>query len=420
MKVTKVLVIDDDSVAFAPFRAAIKTIPNTELITAQTCEEGWKFFSNDPFGFSIAFVDYQYKHSEEGEVAEGHLTAKNIRLKNPCLPVYVVSGNYSTGALNDWQKEKLKFLYKPVTAEQVKALILHAIESTAPETSEGTEAENMNLWLTDTKLRKIQMDFGIAGVSDNIKTAIKKALICASVEESVFIDGETGTGKELIAKAIHTSSKRSRGPFVAINCAAIPEALFESEIFGHIRGAFTGATSDQLGAARTAHGGTLFLDEIHHLPKSQQAKLLRFTQDKTVKPVGHSREFKVDTRIICAGRTTNDCLLPDLFNRVAALEIDLAPLRERQEDIIPITKFIKRGIEKSLGFKKEFHKSCLELLRKYSWRGNARELHRVLKNMYLTVDSEIVLPKHLPVSVQKTDVFPYIDDESMNWNVTAA
>jgi transcriptional regulator with GAF, ATPase, and Fis domain len=205
-------------------------------------------------------------------------------------------------------------------------------------------------------------------------------------DTTILITGETGTGKELVARGIHKIGTRAQSPFVVVNCAAIPETLLEAELFGHTRGAFTGAVQSRLGRIHAAHGGTLFLDEVGELPLSMQAKLLRFLQDGEVQRLGSSDVFRVDVRVICATnanlhqRVKEKLFRIDLYYRLAVFPIDLPPLRERPEDIVRLAEHILAELCTQAGLPpKTFSPSVQVLLQKHSWPGNVRELQHALE-----------------------------------------
>jgi DNA-binding NtrC family response regulator len=225
----------------------------------------------------------------------------------------------------------------------------------------------------------------------------------AASRATVFITGESGTGKEVCAEAIHRQSPRRDMPFVAINCAAIPKDLMESEIFGHVRGAFTGATSDRDGAAGLADGGTLFLDEICELDPNLQTKLLRFIQTGTFQKVGGARTEKVDLRIVCA--TNRDPLKEveegrfreDLYYRLHVIPIHLPPLREREDDVVEIARrfLVEYAREEGKRFA-GMDPAVEQAIRAYPWPGNVRQLQNVLRNVVVLHDGDTVLPSMLP------------------------
>ena len=224
------------------------------------------------------------------------------------------------------------------------------------------------------------------------------ARLVAVRDTTVLITGETGTGKELVARGIHKISRRADHAFVVVNCAAIPEALLEAELFGHARGAFTGAVQSRVGRIHNAHGGTLFLDEIGELPLAMQAKLLRFLQDGEVQRLGSSDVFRVDVRVVCA---TNVKLLDhvkqklfrqDLYYRVAVFPIELPPLRERTEDIAPLAETFLQNLSIEAAVpSKRLSASCVALLRQLPWPGNVRELQYAVERAFILAGSETQL-----------------------------
>jgi len=228
---------------------------------------------------------------------------------------------------------------------------------------------------------------------------------------NVLITGESGTGKELVAKAIHYSGVRKEGPFVAINCAAIPETLLESELFGYKKGAFTDAKSDKKGLIFEANEGTLFLDEITEMPLTLQAKLLRVIEEREVRPLGDTNSYPIDVRIVSTSNRDIGSSIQqgrfreDLYYRLKVIDIEMPPLRERREDIpILVQHFIHKFIK---GLKKcvsGVSKDALKLLVSYSWPGNVRELENIIQRAITLSQHEVILPDDLPASIiQKTD-----------------
>ena len=244
---------------------------------------------------------------------------------------------------------------------------------------------------------------GMVGRSTALRQVSKLVKMVAGRSTTVILLGESGTGKDLVAKAIHKLSPRAERPFVVVNCAAIPEALFESELFGYNRGAFTGAVESRLGRIHAAHGGTLFLDEIGELPLTMQAKLLRFLQEGEVQRLGSHDVFRVDVRVVAA---TNSDLLglvcrrqfrEDLFYRLMVFPVEIDPLRERVEDIGPLAAlFLARLAEESGEPQKALSGEALNILLANDWRGNVRELqHTIERAVTLAYDSRTILPEHL-------------------------
>jgi transcriptional regulator with PAS, ATPase and Fis domain len=231
----------------------------------------------------------------------------------------------------------------------------------------------------------------------------------AQTDATVLITGDSGTGKELFAHAIHAASPRSNGPFVALNCAGIPEHLLESELFGYQRGAFTDAKQTKPGRFQLAEGGTLFLDEIGEMSPSAQAKLLRVLESRQVDPLGDTRSIHVNIRVIAA---TNEDLPAeikagrfrlDLFYRLNVYQLRIPPLRERPEDIEPILTSFLEVARRDRGCRiKGITSASLTVLQAHDWPGNVRELHNVAEGLTITCKDEMIQPDHLPVSVRDT------------------
>jgi two-component system NtrC family response regulator len=230
-------------------------------------------------------------------------------------------------------------------------------------------------------------------------SAVRKV---ATVDVPVLVTGESGTGKELVARAIHEGSERRTGPFVAINCGAIPENLLESELFGHEKGAFTGAHAQRKGRVESAQGGTLFLDEIGELPAPLQVKLLRFLQDHNIERVGGRKEIAVDARVICATNTDlrqlmeEDRFREDLFFRIAVVEVALPPLRERGDDVMVLAhSFLQRYAGESGKRFKGFTAEATRAITGHDWPGNVRELENRVRRAVVMAEGKRVAPADL-------------------------
>jgi transcriptional regulator with PAS, ATPase and Fis domain len=232
----------------------------------------------------------------------------------------------------------------------------------------------------------------------------------AGTDVSVMVTGETGTGKELVAREIHRQSSRTQGPFVAVNCGAIPESLLESELFGHVRGAFTGAIATRGGKFQASHGGTLFLDEIGDMPLSLQVKILRAIQEKTVTKVGDTRSETVDIRIVAA---TNKVLeqeikrgafREDLYYRLNVVSVALPPLRERGDDIVAIARYFLQKYSREFGSRaRGFAPSAAVALRKYAWPGNIRELENRVKKAVVLAERALLSAEDLDLKPENLD-----------------
>ncbi|EKQ5901213.1 sigma-54-dependent transcriptional regulator [Vibrio parahaemolyticus] len=296
-------------------------------------------------------------------------------------------------AVNLIQKGAEDFLEKPINADRLK-------------TSVALHLKRAKL---EDLVENIQSTFdrhnyhGFIGSSLPMQAVYKTIDAVAPTSASVFIVGESGTGKEVCAEAVHRQSDRRDKPFIAINCGAIPRDLMESEIFGHVKGAFTGATTDRKGAATLAHGGTLFLDELCEMELEMQKKLLRFLQTGTYTPLGGTKEMKVDVRIICA--TNRDPLTEveegrfreDLYYRVHVVPIDMPPLRERGSDIVTLAKHFLTTYAKE--DKKKFSNIDTEaqhVIKHYEWPGNVRQLQNIIRNIVVLNNDEKVTVAHLP------------------------
>lgn len=287
-------------------------------------------------------------------------------------------------------------LTKPVDFNMLKWLIqrasvLHGLEldgkPTAAETVEGMG--------------------GMIGMSESIRDCFSAIRKIAASDFPVLITGESGTGKELAAKAIHDQGSRSSGPFVPINCGAIPEALLESELFGHEKGAFTGAVQRQRGKAESAQGGTLFLDEIGELPLSAQCKLLRFLQDQTIERVGGYHQIKLNVRIIAATNADlkqammNKTFREDLYYRLGVVHLSLPPLRDRQDDAVLIGMVFLNRMNEELGKKAVgFTPDAIQALCTYSWPGNIRELENKIRHAIVMAENGYITSQDLALSTQ--------------------
>jgi two-component system response regulator GlrR len=290
----------------------------------------------------------------------------------PTLPIIILTAHGTiSDAVNATKRGVFGFLSKPVDKNELVKQVNDAIRiGHTSETMSGSE---------DWRARIITQ-------SAVMEELLSQAHRVAQSKASVFIGGESGTGKELLARAIHEASGRKEGPFVAVNCSAIPENLFESELFGHKKGAFTGATRDHDGLFRAADGGTLFLDEIGDMPKSIQVKLLRALQEMKVRPVGATQDEEVDVRIISATHTDLDKAMQegsfreDLYYRLNVVTFLLPPLAQRREDISLLATYFLRELSQGYGDRvKGFSPEAMECLVNFEWPGNVRQLRNVVE-----------------------------------------
>ncbi len=322
-----------------------------------------------------------------GGVEEGFATLEELSAADASAKVVVITGREDRAhALRAVDQGAYDYFVKPIDVEELKvvlrrALRLHTLESENRELRQQASAAFEGMLGTSPKMQEV---FG----------AIRKV---ATVDAQVLVLGESGTGKELAAHAVHRLSARAEGPFVPINCAAIPEALLESELFGHEKGAFTGAHTTRRGRIESANGGTLFLDEIGELPLPLQVKLLRFLQDHKIERVGGRASISVDVRVISATNADLRQLMDegrfrdDLYYRLGVVTLTLPPLRDREDDTVLIAEALARRHASEAGRKLHgFTKDAIAAMRSHSWPGNVRELeNRVRRAVVMAEGSRI-------------------------------
>lgn len=334
---------------------------------------------------------------------DGIELASKIRFLNPNVKVILTTSYPSISSALKAIKIKVEdYLVKPFVYEEIKVSLSKLIKKTKNE-EQKEKPQN---------LENRKEIFSIIGESIEIKLLFEKIKKIANTPTNVLLLGETGTGKELFARAIHESSYRKKKPFVAINCASLPENLLESELFGFVKGAFTGATTDKKGLLEIADGGTVFLDEIGDLPLSLQAKLLRVLEDKEIRPLGSVISKKVDLRFISA---TNKDLIEavkeskfreDLFFRLNVITIHIPPLRERGKDMEILAHHFMRKFAIKMGKNlKKIDPQAIKLLYKHSWPGNIRELQNVIEQAVVFCETDTILPENLPDYIRSQEKF---------------
>jgi DNA-binding NtrC family response regulator len=331
---------------------------------------------------------------------------KKIKQRNPEIEAIMMSGHGDMESVIAAMREgAFDYLRKPFTPLDMQI----AIERTKKYIEAQDSARELKT-LCDTLQQEITTigDFSLIGKSQALHT-IAQVMDAASKhpESPVLITGESGTGKELIARLIHLKSERKNARFLPVNCAAIPKHLFESEFFGHKKGAFTDARNQRNGFFKSANGGTLFLDEIGDMSYEAQAKLLRIIEDEAVKPVGADEEFPVDVRIICATNQPVEELIEqkkfrlDFYHRISVLEIYIPPLRERPEDIPLLAAYFLKSLGEKMGKKNlQLHPGSLETISAYPFPGNVRELKNIIEKAIIMGDNPVVLTP--PASHKKT------------------
>ena len=314
--------------------------------------------------------------------------------KLPTSVVVVTTDGSIKIAVDAMRSGAYDFIVKPFTADRLVTTVGNACQNASLKTQVAV--------LRDNFARKSFC--GFIGESLAMQAVYRSIESAAPSNATIFVTGESGTGKELCAEAVHQLSRRRSGPFVAINCAAIPKDLIESELFGHLRGSFSGAVADRTGAVKQADGGTLFLDEIGEMQFDLQSKLLRFLQTGAYRPVGGSRDEKADLRVVCA--TNRDPLAEvmagrfreDLYYRLHVVPIQLPPLREREDDVVLIAEALLRQFAKEEAKQFEaFSSAATEALRAYDWPGNVRQLQNVLRNAIVMHDGVDLTASMLPL-----------------------
>jgi DNA-binding NtrC family response regulator len=325
--------------------------------------------------FEVAIVDIHLPEMDGVELL------RLLKRHDPSIEVLMMTGDPTVAtAVETLKLGAYDYLTKPLVLEELRHLLDHILERRMLRQEVNTLRSRLGEQLRVSEL---------VGVSPGM-SAVKEMIVrVAPADSPVLIEGESGTGKELVAAAIHRLSLRATGPFITVNCGAVPGDLLESEFFGHVRGAFSGAVADTLGLFRSAHGGTIFLDEIAELPPALQVKLLRVLQDKEVRPVGSARSYAVDIRVIAATNRNLEAamkdgsLRQDLFYRLNVVRVHVPPLRERKADVPAlVTAFIR-------GFNQRFNREiqgiapdAMAALMAYEFPGNVRELENLIERAY--------------------------------------
>lgn len=387
----KILIIDDD----ASLCYGMKRVLSGEysVSTASSSEEAFEYLNRA--SFSLILLDYRLGSENGLEVLE---KIKGLAHSPPVI--MLTAFGTSNTVLDSFKLGAVDFLVKPVDYEELTACIEKYAQ---PEKAFcGEDALNLDD-ITDA-------DNAFVGSSRKIRDVFKLIATVANSNTPVFITGESGTGKELIAGLIHERSHRRDKPFVVINCAAIPRELLESELFGYIKGAFTGAHQDRTGKFEAAHTGTLFLDEIGELPVELQSKMLRVLQNGAIEKLGSNKPVHVDVRIVSATNRNIDELIakgefrPDLFYRLNVVDIKLPPLRERKDDIPQLAAFFTakyaREAEKSICC---IDREVVDVFSAYPWPGNIREMQNVIKKAVILSSSNRITESDIQLTGQKTE-----------------
>lgn len=381
---SRILIIDDDESFREALAESVRDFGH-EVVEAGGAEEALELMGS----VEVVFVDLKMP---------GMSGIEFLREAKPTIPVIVLTAFAdSSNTIEAIKLGAFDHLTKPIGRADLQRALTEALKR--PQISPGTDSP-----LSGDDL---------IGFSPGMREVQKRIGVAASGEVTVLIEGETGTGKELVARAIHRFGGRGRRPFVAVNCAAIPRELLESELFGHVKGAFSGAFQPRAGKFREADGGTLFLDEIGDMPLEMQAKILRVLQDKVVTPVGGQSSYQVDLRILAAthqnlGKKIQEGnFRQDLYFRLNVLNIRLPALRERGSDILLLAEnFLRRFTSppKSLGA------AAAKLLLEHPWPGNVRELENVIRSSSLAVRGAVIDARDLQMVPTESSIQTPIED----------
>ena len=385
----RILVVDDEQGVRASLQMTLE--PAYEVLCASNAGEGLaKFRQELP---NLVLLDVILPGADGIELLQA------MRSEDPGVPVIMLTAIKTVKTAVDAMKiGAADYLTKPFDTEELRLIVAKTLAT--------QELEQEVRYLRAQVVNSYGFH-NLVGKSPAMREIYSKIEQVADTRSTVLITGESGTGKELVARALHFNSARRERPFIAINCASIPDTLIESELFGHEKGSFTGALARRLGKVELAHGGTLFLDEVGDLGLPTQAKLLRFLQEREFTRVGGSQTIKVDVRIVAATNKILEDLLrrqefrEDLYYRINVVSLYLPPLRDRREDIPHLAKhFLSRRLEADGRAPLEISKEALEVLAKYHWPGNVRELENVLEQALIWCRGTTITPEHLPTALR--------------------
>jgi DNA-binding NtrC family response regulator len=401
-----ILVVDDEPAQREMISGFLRK-QDFEVIAAESAEHALELFRQD--AFDLILSDQKMTSMSGLELMQA------VHAINPETPVILITA-FGTieAAVAALKQGAIDYLTKPLNLEE----LLHRIRLVSERYRILTENRELREALGER--HRIEGIIGESGPMLDVLSLVRRV---APSEATVLIRGESGTGKELIAQAIHFGSPRSRGPLVKVNCAALPEALLESELFGHEKGAFTGAVASRQGRFEMANGGTIFLDEIGDLPLHLQAKLLRVLQEREYERVGSSRSVKVNVRILAASHRPLEALIKagqlreDLYYRLNVVTILIPPLRERRSDLsLLIDNFVRRFAAKNSKKISGLSPEARDILLRYDYPGNVRELENIIERAVVLTRDDVIGRGDLPITVQEIEA---IDDEEET-NLTLA
>lgn len=376
-----------------------------ELLTSVFKEEGYEVFSAgtgnralellEKKRIDVVILDHRLPDTEGLEVLR-RIVSRGINTQVIFLTAY----GTDDVALEALRLGAYNYVEKPFKIEGMKLFVEKAVERNKLilEINYFKEKEDEGVFFYH----------GIVGKSEKLSSIVNTIEKIKNSRSTVLITGESGTGKEMVARAIHEAGERKRGRFIAVNCGAIPENLMESELFGHKKGAFTGAVTESEGLFKAAHRGTILLDEITEVPRHLQVKLLRAIETKMVRPVGSSRDYEVDVRVICASNKNVEeevkkgNFRQDLYYRINVIRINIPPLRERREDIPVLADYFLMKYAKEFGSPvKRFSHSAIDILMTYNFPGNVRELDNIVERAVAISKLDVILPEDLPGELLK-------------------
>ena len=381
---TDLVLLVDDEPAILQALSAILTDEGYRVASVERGAQAVKAVAKEPP--SVVLLDIWMPDQD------GLETLRQIRETTPDLPVIMMSGHGTIEtAIKAIRMGAYDYVEKPLSLDKVVLLVRHAVET--------RRLAEENLRLRTTMTRRVSL----IGDSPTIQHLKSQIAVAGSSHSRVLISGENGTGKEVVARLIHAMSPRASKPFVDVNCAAIPESLIESELFGHERGAFTGATAMKRGRFEDADGGTLFLDEIGDMSLATQAKVLRVLQEQCFTRVGGAKTIHVDVRVISASNKQlsdeirRGTFREDLFYRLNVIPLLVPPLRERREDIPLLVEHFLHDIAAEHGLRpKSITPQALEILSRYHWPGNVRELRNTVERLLIMAPGETITPADVP------------------------
>jgi len=384
--VQRILVVDDEADVAYSFQRVLAEEP-VEVVGVTSGAEGLKRLKKEPYDLVLLDVRIGTEHGIE--------IFRQIRKEHPKQLVIVMTAHGTAQtAIEAMKLGAFDYILKPFDVPELLSILRRALQ---------TAASMRELVPTEGKISGEEKSPGLIGASPAMQKIYKLVGQVARSDAAVLLIGESGTGKELVARAIYANSSRAARPYVAINCAAIPDALLESELFGHERGAFTGALGQRIGKFERADGGTIFLDEIGDMPLALQAKLLRVLQNGEFQRVGGDQTLRTQVRVIAA--TNRDLAImvkeksfrEDLFYRINVVQIQLPPLRDRPEDVLPLAEHFLKRAEKERGLK--FSAATKKALQAWSWPGNVRELENVVFRAVVCAAAESIEPGDLPPEI---------------------